>query len=48
MTDSLIDMARARRLRALSSLEGPRRERPWKARIFSGTRFARGQAILAA
>lgn len=34
MMNSLADMARARRLRALDALDGPRRTRPHKARLF--------------
>lgn len=41
MTDNLTIMARARRLRALAALEGPRRLRPSKASFFTVSRKPR-------
>ncbi len=34
MTDNLVIIARARRLKALGALDGPRRARPIKTRLF--------------
>ena len=48
MTDNLIDMARARRVRALNSLDGSRRERPRKTRLFSSIFAAQQRPPVAA
>ena len=48
MTNNLIAMARARRLRALNALEGPRRTRPYKTKLFSASGMDRDQLAYAA
>lgn len=48
MTNTLTEMARARRLRALNALEGPRRTRPYKTKLFRASGMDRDQLAYAA